>query len=107
MLRLIIFILFLGSGMAGLIYQVLWTKPLTLPFGVTVLAVSTVLTCFFGGLALGSFFGGRWIDRHRNGFLWYGVAESLVGVYALLFSVLLGLNNSAYVMLAQRADLGF
>src|SRR3990172_9117472 len=107
MLRLIIFILFLGSGMTGLIYQVVWTKLLTLTFGVTVLAVSTVLTCFFGGLALGSFFGGQWVDRHRNGFLWYGTAELIIGVYALLFTLLLGLNNSSYVFIAQKASLDF
>ncbi len=107
MIRLVVFLLFFGSGMTGLIYQVVWTKLLTLEFGVTLLAVSTVLTCFFGGLALGSFLGGRWIDRRRNGFLWYGTAEALIGLYALVFTVLLGLNNSAYVLLARWLGTGF
>lgn len=107
MIRLVVFLLFFGSGMTGLIYQVVWTKLLTLEFGVTLLAVSTVLTCFFGGLALGSFLGGRWIDRRRNGFFWYGTAEVLIGVYALVFSLLLGLNNSAYVFLARWLGSGF
>ncbi|MFQ5735546.1 MAG: fused MFS/spermidine synthase [Thermodesulfobacteriota bacterium] len=107
MLRIAVFALFLGSGMTGLIYQVVWTKLLTLVFGVTMLAVSTVLTSFFGGLALGSWLGGRWIDRHRGGFKWYGMAEALIGVYALIFSVLLGANNSAYIFLAQSSGMSF
>jgi len=107
MLRIAIFALFLGSGMTGLIYQVVWTKLLTLVFGVTMLAVSTVLTSFFGGLALGSWLGGRWIDKYKNGFKWYGSAEMLIGVYALLFSFLLDANNYAYILFARNSEMGF
>jgi spermidine synthase len=107
MSRLIILALFFGSGLTSLVYQVVWTKFLTFVFGVTLLAVSTVLTCFFGGLALGSYLGGRWIDRRGDGFKWYGVAEVLIGLYALVFAILLNLNNSAYVFIAQRAGLDF
>ena len=107
MIRLIIFILFLGSGMTALIYQVLWTKLLTLTFGVTTLAVSAVLTSFFGGLALGSYIGGHWIDRHRDGLKWYGMAEIIIGIYALLFLSLLTLNNTVYVFIAQHLSMDF
>jgi len=106
-LRALVYLLFFASGIAALIYQMVWTKLLTLVFGVTFLAVSTVLTCFFGGLALGSFLGGRWIERRGRGFLWYGTAEILVGIYAIFFGVLLGLNNSAYVYLARTFALDF
>lgn len=107
MYRAIILALFFFSGMTGLVYQVTWTKLLTHTFGVTLMAVSTVLTCFFGGLALGSYLGGRWIDRKGDGFKWYGVAEAVIGVYALLFTVFLYINNSVYVFIAQRASLEF
>ncbi|MBE9531462.1 MAG: fused MFS/spermidine synthase, partial [Proteobacteria bacterium] len=104
---MIIYILFLGSGLTGLIYQVLWTRLLTLTFGVTTLAISTVLTCFFGGLALGSFLGGRWVDKRGRGFKWYGYAEIIIGIYALLFLWILGLNNDVYVLIARGMNLGF
>ncbi|MBI5561268.1 MAG: fused MFS/spermidine synthase [Deltaproteobacteria bacterium] len=107
MIRLPIFLLFLGSGIAGLVYQVVWTKLLTLVFGVSLLAVSTVLTAFFGGLALGSFLGGRWVDRRGNGFLWYGVAEAAVGVYALIFLPLLSINNAVYAGIAGYISASF
>ena len=43
-----------ASGACGLIYQVLWLRLLSLVFGVTVYAASTVLAAFMAGLALGS-----------------------------------------------------
>jgi len=107
MTRLAVFLLFLGSGMTGLIYQVVWTKYLTLVFGVSLLAISTVLTCFFGGLALGSWLGGRWVDRFGRGFTLYGVAEGLIGLYALVFPFILDLNTSVYTAITHNSGLGF
>ena len=75
------------SGALGLAYQILWLRKLLLVFGSTVHAVSTVLTVFFGGLALGSWFFGRLIDRPRwegTGLRWYAALEAGVGLYAFL-----------------------
>ena len=55
--------LFFVSGISGLLYEVAWTRMLHLLFGDTVLAVSTVLASFMAGLALGSFWSGRYVDR--------------------------------------------
>ena len=54
------------SGVCALIYQVLWLRLLSLTFGVTTHAASTVLASFMGGLALGSFVAGRLADRVRQ-----------------------------------------
>ena len=45
-----------------MIYEVLWMRMLILIFGSITFAVSTVLTAFMGGLALGSYLSGRGID---------------------------------------------
>jgi spermidine synthase len=76
-------LLFFATGACGLVYQQLWVRLLSLVFGVTVYAVSTVLASFFAGLALGSFVAGRLVDRARRPLQWYGVVEILVGVAAL------------------------
>ena len=55
--------LFFFSGLTGLVYEILWTRRLNLTFGHGILAVSTVVTAYMGGLALGSALGGRWSDR--------------------------------------------
>src|SRR6266545_517141 len=76
-------LLFFGTGACGLIYQQLWVRLLSLVFGVTVYAVSTVLASFFAGLALGSYVAGRLVDRARRPLQWYGAVEILVGLAAL------------------------
>ena len=42
------------SGVAALIYQTIWIKQLTLVVGVDVYAITTGVSGFFAGLALGS-----------------------------------------------------
>jgi spermidine synthase len=51
------------SGVAALVYQLLWTRQLGLVLGNTVGAVSTVLASFMGGLAVGSALAARMVDR--------------------------------------------
>ncbi len=53
------FFFFLGSGFAGLVYEVVWLRLAMAAFGVTTPLVSIVLSVFMAGLALGSWLGGR------------------------------------------------
>ena len=54
------------SGLAALVYQVVWTRLLSLIFGVSMYAVATVLAAFLGGLALGAWTLGGALDRARR-----------------------------------------
>ncbi len=51
------------SGAAGLVYQVLWVKQLSLVLGVDVQAVTVGVSAFFAGLALGA---GRSVDGQTD-----------------------------------------
>ena len=51
------------SGLAGLIYEVTWTRLLTLYIGHTTGAASTVVAAFLGGLAAGAAAGGALASR--------------------------------------------
>ena len=46
--------IFILSGAAGLIYEIVWSRQLVLVFGNTTQAVSAILTGFFGGMAIGA-----------------------------------------------------
>src|SRR5229473_1285501 len=80
----VVFLCFFVSGVAGLIYQVAWTKALGLIFGHTVYAVATVLAAFMGGLAVGSAVLGRWGERQARPIAVYGWIEILIGITGIL-----------------------
>lgn len=101
-LNFIVFILFFFSGMSGLIYQIVWTRMLVLIFGNTMLATSTVLSAFMAGLAAGSYVFGKFADKRPRGLLRvYALLEAGVGVYALLFPLLLSVVGPIYTSLYQ------
>ena len=84
----IVFLCFLLSGISGLTYEVVWTRMLTNVFGGTTLAVSTVLTAFLGGLALGSYIGGKFIDHFKKPLLAYGCLELMIGLYGVCVPII-------------------
>ena len=78
-MRTVAIICFFFSGASGLIFEVIWSRMFSLVFGATTLAISTVLTAFMGGLALGSFLSGRVADRIEDPLRAYALAEAGVG----------------------------
>lgn len=86
-----ILLFFFVSGATGLIYEVVWTRLLTLIMGNTHYSIATVLTAFMGGLALGSFFGGKIIDRAFNPLAAYAILEVGIGIYCLLIPTFIDL----------------
>jgi len=79
----VIYWLFLASGAAGLIYEVVWMRMLMRMLGATVLAYTIVLTAFMLGLALGGWHFGRRIDRRGRPLLVYAALEGGIAVWAL------------------------
>ena len=77
-----IYLFFLVSGATGLIYEVVWTRLLTLVMGNTQYSVATVLTAFMGGLAIGSAIIGKKADETRNPVRLYGWLELFIGLLA-------------------------
>ena len=73
------------SGLAGLVYEVSWTRLLTLYIGHTTAAASAVVAAFLGGMALGAFIGGRGADRlsPRGSLKGYVLLELSVAALAL------------------------
>jgi spermidine synthase len=73
------------SGIAGLVYEIAWTRLLTLHLGHTTAAISTVTAAFMGGLGIGGALGGRVASRmNRRQALWsYALLELVVALTAL------------------------
>lgn len=101
----IIYLLFFLSGGTALIYEVIWTKELTLIMGNTVYSSTTVLAAFMGGLALGSIFLGRYIDKSKVSPLrLYAILELGIGLFALSLPYLLASFNPLYKWIYQASS---
>jgi spermidine synthase len=90
--RRLFIILYAASGAAALVYEVTWTRLLTLQLGHTVAAASTVLAAFMGGLALGAWVAGR---RRSSSLRAYAVLELGVAAAALLLPLALAASVPA------------
>ena len=88
--------LFVLSGAAGLVYEVVWARQLVLVFGNTTQAVSAILTGFFGGMAIGSVIGGRVADRIRSPLALYGVLELILVAVVVVTPATFTLIREAY-----------
>ena len=99
-------LLFFLSGAAALLLQVLWTRMLGHVFGATTLAVSSVLTVFMAGLAVGSYWGGRRAARLKRPLLVFAALELAVGIYGLGVPTLLN-EISGLERALMPQDVGF
>lgn len=77
--------LFALSGLAGLMYESIWTHYLKLFLGHAAYAQTLVLAIFMGGMAIGAWLAGDIAKRAARPLLWYVGVECLLGLAALLF----------------------
>jgi len=114
----VLLVLFFFSGVSSLVYQVVWARMLTVVFGTTLLATSTVLSAFMAGLALGSYVLGRHSDRCKHPLRIFAALEAGIGLFALLFpsisanlgnayGALVGLQGNFYLFSLARFGLCF
>jgi len=75
---------------------------LILVFGATTFAISTVLTAFMAGLALGAYAAGPWVDRRSRPVMIYGALELCIGLYALAVPALFAGLTPAYRIVWER-----
>lgn len=94
-------LLFFCSGATALIYEVVWSKYLTLMFGSTVQAQTVVLAVFMGGLALGNRLFGARADASRQPLALYGYIEVAIGLYAFFFNHTYRLADGIFVGLGS------
>lgn len=90
-------LLFFLSGMVGLGYELVWIRKAALVVGSSQMALSTVLTAFFLGLAAGSYIFGNYLrTRRRSPLFSYGLLEAGIGGFALLFPWLFRVVEDVY-----------
>ncbi len=96
----IVWVVFFISGVAGLIYEVVWARYLDLVLGGTTYAHIMVLTAFMGGMAGGAWWFGKRADSFRKPLVTYAILELAVGAWGLLFPLLFAILSKFYLLLA-------
>ena len=75
--------IYLFSGGISLTYEILWTRMLSLQFGVSIFGVVATVTAYMMGLGFGSFLGARWSSRINFPMRWVALLEFVVALLAL------------------------
>ncbi len=78
-------LVFLASGFAALLYQVVWQRSLFAIYGINIESVTVVVTAFMLGLGFGSFAGGA-ISKNpsRPALLMFSLVELAIGAFGLV-----------------------
>jgi len=83
--RLWLYAVFLVSGFAALIYQVVWQRSLFAIYGINVESVTMVVTAFMLGLGIGSIAGGAISkDPSRPALLLFSLVELGIGLFGIV-----------------------
>jgi spermidine synthase len=91
-----IFLLFIGSGCAALIYEIVWFQLLQLVIGSSAISLGILLGTFMGGMCLGSLALPRMISARRHPLHVYAALEAGIGLFAVLILVGMPLVGGLY-----------
>src|SRR5210317_785724 len=97
---------FFLSGLAGLVYEVVWARQLSLFLGITAYAHTAVITAYMAGLASGSLYFGQHAERHAQPLKIYAWLEIGVGVYAAITPWLFTKLQTFYANVSDVAQIG-
>lgn len=91
----ILSLVFFLSGFAGLFYQVIWQRLLTLYYGVGTISITLIVSVYMLGLGLGALAGGFLAERVENRIGLYAIIEILIGLFGLTSLALLAFLGRA------------
>jgi len=96
----LLLILFIGSGCAALIYEIVWLQLLALVVGSTAISLGVLLGTFMGGMCLGSWLLPRLISRSRHPLRVYAALELFIGIIGVIELKAMPFVADAYTVFA-------
>lgn len=102
-----VLLLFVGSGLAALVYEVVWFQMLQLVVGSSSVSMGVLLATFMGGSCLGSFWFARLVSARHHPLRVYAVLEAGIGACALVLLVVVPLIGGLYTAWAGTGSTGF
>src|SRR6266480_27010 len=98
--------LFVGSGCAALIYEIIWFQLLELVIGSSAVSLAVLLGTFMGGMCLGSLVLPRVISARHHPLRVYAYLEVGIGAIGLLVLVGMPVLNGLYTAIAVSGTFG-
>ena len=98
--RLLLLLLFIGSGCAALVYEVVWFQLLQLVIGSSAVSMAVLLGTFMGGMCAGSLLLPRFIRRDAHPLRVYALLEAGIGLFAIVVLLLTPLVGYVYSSIA-------
>lgn len=102
----VLLVLFVGSGAAALIYEVVWFQLLQLVIGVSAISLGVLLGTYMGGLCLGSLLFARLVPATFHPLRIYAILEAAIGLIGLLVLVAVPLVAGVYTAWAGPGTFG-
>src|SRR5207342_320160 len=93
-------LLFVGSGCAALIYEIVWFQLLQLSIGSSAVSLGVLLGVYMGGMCLGSLLLPRYLNRASHPLRVYALLELGIGVFGVVVLYAVPLIGSWYTMIA-------
>lgn len=88
--------LFVGSGCAALIYEIVWFQVLQLVIGSSAISLAVLLGTFMGGMCIGSLMLAKYVSRAEHPLVVYAKLEAFIGIVGALLIVLMPLVGRLY-----------
>ena len=99
-------LLFVGSGCAALIYEIVWFQLLQLVIGSSAISLGVLLGTFMGGMCLGSLFLPRFVGTDQHPLKVYAYLELGIAAFGLLILFGMPLFGSAYAAIGTTGIFG-
>src|SRR5689334_21703254 len=102
----LLLLLFVGSGCAALIYEIVWFQLIELVIGSSAVSLGVLLGTFMGGMCLGSLLLPRFVSPTRHPLQVYAALEAGVGVLGLIVLVAVPMVGGVYTATAAQGFAG-
>src|SRR5690349_16023910 len=93
-------VLFVGSGCAALIYEVVWFQLLQLSIGSSAVSLGVLLGVYMGGMSLGSLLMPRFLNKDSHPLRVYAMLELGIGVCGVIVLYAVPALGSIYTSIA-------
>jgi len=97
----LLLLLFVGSGCAALIYEIVWFQLLQLAIGSSAISLGVLLGTFMGGMCLGSLLLPRFVSAREHPLRVYAKIEFGIAAFGLVVLFLIPLIDTLYAAVAQ------